>query len=60
MSEAGRAVIRMARNLVRQKRWQMELPPDRPLPGNVEAALERAIAALDAAEAAAQPQDRAA
>ena len=51
MSEAARAVAAAARELVRQRRWAIELPPDRPLPSNVEAVLERALAALDADEA---------
>lgn len=52
MSEAGRAVVDAARRLVRHRRWFLELPPDRPLPEDLAAALERALAALDAAEAA--------
>lgn len=52
MSKASRAVIRAARQLVRSRRWSMELPPDRPLPAHLEGTLERALAALDAEEAA--------
>lgn len=52
MSDAARAVIAAARELVRQRRWYMDLPADRPLSSNVEAALERALAALAEAEAA--------
>ena len=36
MSEGSRAVIRAARELVRSRRWSMELPPDRPLPARLE------------------------
>lgn len=52
MSEASRAVIRAARELVARRRWYLELPPDRPLPARLEESLERALAALDAEEAA--------
>ncbi|GJD97455.1 hypothetical protein [Methylobacterium iners] len=45
---ASQAVIAAARELVRSRRWFLELPPDRPLPDDVAAALERALAALDA------------
>lgn len=50
MSPAARAVVEAARELVRSRRWAMELPPDRPLPDILAASLERALAALDAAE----------
>ena len=50
MNPATRAVIVAARRLVRQKRWAIELPPDRPLPDELAAAIERALAALDALE----------
>ncbi|WP_186442309.1 hypothetical protein [Methylorubrum populi] len=48
MTPAAAAVVEAARALVRQRRWYLELPPDRPLPENLAAALERALAALDA------------
>lgn len=51
MTEAARAVVDAARELVRSRRWAMELPPDRPLPSRLEEALERALAVLDAADA---------
>jgi hypothetical protein len=51
VTPAARAVVDAARRLVRQRRWAIELPPDRPLPDELAAALERAIAALDASEA---------
>lgn len=51
MTEAARAVVDAAREPVRSRRWAMELPPDRPLPSRLEEALERALAALDAADA---------
>ncbi|MGA4555211.1 hypothetical protein [Methylorubrum aminovorans] len=44
MSDAVRAVV-AARELVRQRRRYMDLPADRPLPSNVEAALAEAEAA---------------
>jgi len=48
---ATRAVIEAANALVSWRRWYLELPDDRPLPEDLAAALERALAALDAAEA---------
>lgn len=51
MSPAARAVVEAARELVRSRRWYLELPPDRPLPSRLEEPLDRAIAALDAEEA---------
>ncbi|MCE4222130.1 hypothetical protein HCU64_00050 [Methylobacterium sp. C25] len=48
MSEAAAAVIKAARDLVFRERWRMKLPPERPLPSELAAALERALAALDA------------
>ncbi|ACB80033.1 hypothetical protein Mpop_1870 [Methylorubrum populi BJ001] len=52
MTPAAAAVVEAARRLVRQRRWYLELPADRPLPDDLDAALERALAALDATEAA--------
>ncbi len=51
MSDAAVDVIEAARGLVRARRWYLGLPPDRDLPDRQAAALERALAALDAAEA---------
>ncbi|UYW28238.1 hypothetical protein OKC48_06880 [Methylorubrum extorquens] len=51
MSDAAHALIETVRHFVFRERWRMELPPDRPLPDDLAAALERALAALDAAEA---------
>ncbi|MCJ2124912.1 hypothetical protein [Methylobacterium sp. J-077] len=48
---AAAAVIEAARRLVANRRWAVELPPERPLPDRLQAALESAIRALDAAEA---------
>ncbi|WP_200931851.1 hypothetical protein [Methylobacterium sp. Leaf85] len=48
---ATRAVIEAANRLVSQRRWYLELPDDRPLPDDLAAALERALTALNAAEA---------
>jgi hypothetical protein len=45
------AVVEAANRLVENRRWFLELPDDRPLPDNLAAALERALAALEAAEA---------
>lgn len=49
---ATAAVVEAANRLVERRRWFLELPSDRPLPDDLAAALERALAALDAAEAA--------
>ncbi len=49
MSEAAAAVIEAARHLVFQARWRMELPDDREIPDRLAAALEKTLAALDAA-----------
>jgi hypothetical protein len=49
---ATAAVVEAANQLVARRRWFLELPDDRPLPDDLAAALERALAALDAAEAA--------
>lgn len=49
---ATRAVVEAANALVAWRRWYLELPPDRPLPEDLAAALERALAALAEAEAA--------
>ena len=43
--------IKAARSLVQNRRWYMDLPADRPLPDALQDALDRAVAALDAAEA---------
>lgn len=51
MSPAARAVVDAARHLVAWRRWYLGLPGDRPLPDTLQAALERAVLALDAAEA---------
>ncbi|GJD87120.1 hypothetical protein BHAOGJBA_0620 [Methylobacterium hispanicum] len=45
------AVVEAANRLVASRRWFLDLPDDRPLPDDLTAALERALAALDAAEA---------
>jgi hypothetical protein len=50
-TSAARAVIAAARELVRQRRWYLEMPPERPLPDPLAAALENAVAALDASQA---------
>ncbi|SFU93388.1 hypothetical protein SAMN02799631_03238 [Methylobacterium sp. 174MFSha1.1] len=50
---ATQAVIDAANRLVSWRRWYLELPDDRPLPEDLAAALERALAALDRVEAAA-------
>lgn len=48
---ATRAALDAARDLVRHRRWYLDLPADRELPDRMAAALTRALAALDAAEA---------
>ncbi|GEL42906.1 MULTISPECIES: hypothetical protein [Methylobacteriaceae] len=48
---AVRAVVAAARELVRSRRWYLGLPDDRDLPDTLQAALDRAVRALDAAEA---------
>lgn len=45
------AIVEAANRLVASRRWFLDLPDDRPLPDDLAAALERALAALDAAEA---------
>jgi len=55
---ATAAVVEVANRLVERRRWFLELPDDRPLPDDLAAALERALAALDAAEAAEAARDR--
>ncbi len=50
VAAATAAVIAAANRLVAWRRWYLELPPDRPLPEDLAAALERALAALDRAE----------
>lgn len=47
---ATQAVIDAANRLVAWRRWYLDLPPDRPLPEDLAAALERALVALDAVE----------
>lgn len=51
MTPVASAVIEAARELVRNRRWYLELPEDRDLPDTLQAALDRAVRALDAAEA---------
>lgn len=51
-SAATQAALAAARDVVRHRRWYSDLPKDRPLPDALAAALERALAALDAEEAA--------
>ncbi|MEE7440894.1 hypothetical protein [Methylobacterium oryzae] len=51
VSPAAHAVIAAARELVRNRRWYLGLPADRELPDALQAALDRAVRALDAAEA---------
>lgn len=51
VTPAARAVVDAARELVRSRRWFLDLPDDRDLPDDLAAALERALAAFDAAEA---------
>ncbi len=48
---AVQEVVAAANRLVSHRRWFLDLPDDRPLPDDLAAALERALAALDAAEA---------
>ncbi|WP_167350107.1 hypothetical protein [Methylobacterium platani] len=48
---ATAAVVEAANRHVEHRRWFLDLPNDRPLPDELAAALERALAALDAAEA---------
>ncbi|SFM03405.1 hypothetical protein [Methylorubrum salsuginis] len=50
VQSATAAVIDAANRLVAWRRWYLDLPPDRPLPDDLAAALERALAALDAVE----------
>ncbi|AMB45060.1 hypothetical protein [Methylobacterium sp. AMS5] len=50
IADATQAVIDAANRLVAWRRWYLDLPPDRPLPEDLAAALERALVALDAAE----------
>lgn len=52
LATATRAVIDAANALVLWRRWYLGLPDDRPLPDDLAAALERALAALDRAEGA--------
>ncbi|MCP1549440.1 MULTISPECIES: hypothetical protein [Methylobacteriaceae] len=51
MTPAALAVVEAARELVRTRRWFLDLPPDRPLPARLEDTLDRAVRALDAEEA---------
>ncbi|MRI56562.1 hypothetical protein D8770_21750 [Methylobacterium sp. DB1607] len=53
IAAATQAVIDAANKLVSWRRWYLDLPADRPLPEDLAAALERALAALDRVEAAA-------
>jgi hypothetical protein len=48
---ATQAALDAARDVVRHRRWYLDLSDDRPLPDAMQAALERALVALDAAEA---------
>ncbi|MHC2001846.1 hypothetical protein ACYQR9_15605 [Methylobacterium sp. CM6241] len=48
---ATQAALDAARDVVRHRRWYLDLADDRPLPDAMQAALERALVALDAAEA---------
>lgn len=50
IADATQAVIDAANRLVAWRRWYLDLPPDRPLPEDLAAALERALVALDAVE----------
>ena len=50
VQSATAAVIDAANALVSWRRWYLGLPDDRPLPDDLAAALERALAALDAVE----------
>lgn len=53
MSDAAatQAALDAARDVVRHRRWYLDLPADRPLPEALAAALERALVALDAEDA---------
>lgn len=51
MIDAAEEVIEAARELVQSRRWFLGLPDDRDPPDRLAAALEKALAALDAAEA---------
>lgn len=51
VTPAAQAVVEAARDLVRNRRWYLELPAERELPADLEAALDRAVRALDAEEA---------
>lgn len=46
--DATDAALDAARAVVRHRRWYLDLPNDRELPDALQAALERALAALDA------------
>ncbi|MGU3449799.1 hypothetical protein [Methylobacterium sp. 391_Methyba4] len=48
--EAAAAVIEAACHLVFRERWRMKLPDDREIPDRLAAALEKTLAALDAAK----------
>lgn len=50
LAAATQAVIDAANAMVLWRRWYLGLPDDRPLPDDLAAALERALAALDAIE----------
>lgn len=49
---ATAAVIEAANRLMSWRRWWLELPPDRDLPEDLAAALERALSALERIETA--------
>ncbi|GJD87245.1 hypothetical protein BHAOGJBA_0745 [Methylobacterium hispanicum] len=51
VTPAARAVVDAARELVRSRRWFLDLPADRDLPDAMQAALERAVRALDEEDA---------
>lgn len=51
MTPAARAVIEAACEFVRNRRWYLGLPADRELLDTRQAALDRAVRAVDAAEA---------
>ena len=48
---ATQAALDAALQVVRHRRWYLGLPDDRPMPDDITAALERALAARDAEEA---------
>lgn len=48
---ATHAALDAARQVVRHRRWYLGLTDDRPMPDDITAVLERALASLDAEEA---------